>query len=618
MPRRHAAIIALIALFLIFKVAVIPYAHNVEDDANLYAYMARLVSEGEAPYRDFVFASPPLMLYLAAGLFAVFGASYPVALIIPVLAGAGTLLLTYLIGEKMKKHLGIAAAVLLFCSPAFQETTHWFGGASLNTFLLVLAFYLTIEKKFAASGFSLVLAGIARYTSFPAMILLLVHNLYKRRAGFFKGAILASPLVAMLLLTPNFLRDTVLYHFSKQGSPLGVGLSGFYTILAGQPALVLFGLFAGALYLRSGKRNERMDLVCFAALSAFLWLLLPTEVLSWYISYSLPFFALLSGYAIFSMVGGLKSRKREATVLILLIICISLAYPMRSIVGYKDTDTFTPFYQILSVQPEDTLYDTSASIAAHLALLSGAEIADNLVDVSPRAYAAALIDPEEVASRVRESKPKYIFDARYSADRGVSSDFFWRQSSLRDFLLSNYSPAAVLYRPSTAELIIAWGPQQDGVYFNPNENPALYSVEYIASYSKTEGALNTKFRTERAAATRQSLPGDLRPSSKFVGHLNAMSLDGKPLLLEDSWAQQGASSHWRVSEGHAASETWVRDVQGTYYIFTETSYDGVPTAFIIMDYSPEVNAWVSLTAYQHLSGSYVLLYKEGLVAYQNG
>ena len=46
-------------------------------DENVYFYMAKAVSEGQMPYRDFFYAHPPLHIFALATLIKIFGVNFP-------------------------------------------------------------------------------------------------------------------------------------------------------------------------------------------------------------------------------------------------------------------------------------------------------------------------------------------------------------------------------------------------------------------------------------------------------------------------------------------------------------------------------------------------------------
>ena len=210
----------ILAAYLILKINPATFVNS---DDNLYMYMARQVLQGYTPYRDFYFAHPPLLLYLTALSYSLFGVSAAIGKLTPALGGLIVLIATYLAGEKIRKNLGLAASILLFFSFSFQSITELAMGTSLNLAFIMLAFYFLMDDKPLPAGILTGLCFLARYNSFPIAIIFLAYTLLRKEKRFLLGLLLTAPIFLYLSAIPNFLNNTLLYHFSKHASFLSVG-----------------------------------------------------------------------------------------------------------------------------------------------------------------------------------------------------------------------------------------------------------------------------------------------------------------------------------------------------------------------------------------------------------
>ena len=60
-----------------FAVEATHFTYSVSDE-NTYIYMAKAITEGQMPYKDFFYAHPPLHIFLLSIFYMIFGANIAV------------------------------------------------------------------------------------------------------------------------------------------------------------------------------------------------------------------------------------------------------------------------------------------------------------------------------------------------------------------------------------------------------------------------------------------------------------------------------------------------------------------------------------------------------------
>lgn len=439
---RHKAIVAIVLIFLVLKL-MLPFL--MEDDANVYWYMGKLVSEGVVPYRDFRVVHPPLMLFLSALFFRIFGAGLMVGRMVPALSGVGILIFTYLLGNKAKEGMGTLAAVFLFFSPHFQTLTNSMLGASLNLVFLLASFYFLTEKRDAVAGVCFVLAGLARFSSFPFFILMLLYVAWKKRWRFFYGVGALAPVLVALAMAPNFLEYSVFSVFTRNVLQ-SLKMAGFYIFLIVNRGVIAMGAIGAYLVTLAKKKSEMLQFAVVACASILLSLFL-SEIRYWYIYYSLPFFCILGAYFVRHVQGLVPKKARLGLVLLVGLI---LFWGFAPVLDYSDSkmveDVLAP-----AVRPGMVIYDLSGTKAAYMGLKYGTRLPVELVDNNAIALASGDVEPAYVVHVLGQEKPSYIID--YRQDERTT---YWMTTEIKDFIGDNYKPALQATEDETGNMLAIW------------------------------------------------------------------------------------------------------------------------------------------------------------------
>jgi len=598
--------LALILLFFLLFQSYSLYRGSfvVHGDNALYMYMARQLSRGIVPYRDFFFAHPPLMIAPTALLLLLLGESFSVGMIQPILGGLGCIILTYLISEKIRPGSGLFSAALLAVSHHFLFFSHWLGGVSLVNFFLLLSLYLTLREKHGLSGVSLVLSFLARINHFPVLLVFLGYNLYKKNRRFFLGFGLAALASALLLLVPGFFNSTVLYHISKKAGSLSIGYVGYYSFARFQWSLIALSLLSIPYALGRKIRNQPLLFTYLASASALILLLL-SEVRVWYIVYAIPFLALSGGFLLAELSDFRINKKsmRLPAITILLILLLIGVLPAYSSTNFSQGKTYDPVYDLLEIGEGDYLLDTLAGMGPYLALKNGASISGEMVDLNPLRFANNLIDTDDAIARLRQQPPKYIFDLRGGTGDLISWDHYWRFTPLRSYVYDSYQPHFLVYNEDHFTMTLIWEPQSREPVPEFEFHPALYSIKFLNMHEIVGRGVDTHYLT----ATRASTEADLELGD-FVDGLTKITLNKRQLIAHNAWDL--SNPHTTVYEGNIRSETWITPHGSHYLIFTETTEDNITVSFTAMDFVPADGQWQSLVIYENIIGGLVPTYSE--------
>jgi len=204
----------LLILLLLFVLIQIPLLFStLTADENVYYVMAREVSRGYTPNKDFFHAHPPLHLYLYAGLIKVFGMNLVVLKLFTLAIWTWIAVFLYIIAkEKQGESMAFVALLLYLVSYDSIFATFSFGLELAVLFFMVSWYYF--DKKGWVSG---VFMGLALSTRLHILPLALIFWLNSKKKWQFLlgGAIICLPYYLTLLTVPNFFTQVLGFHAGK-------------------------------------------------------------------------------------------------------------------------------------------------------------------------------------------------------------------------------------------------------------------------------------------------------------------------------------------------------------------------------------------------------------------
>ena len=402
-----------IILFLIIKVPQIDYRYG---DENIYFLMGKLITEGQFPYQDFFFASPPLQLIFTALFVALFGFHVYAMKFISLLTVAGSAFFLYVILKKNKSEVaGVCAAVLYLFSFVTLTTSDYVSGVQWVVFFTLGALILIAHEK---PGWAGVAATLALFTRFYAAPLIFVVGLYALvstqktwRRFFISLCILfiGGNLLLYGALGTQYEQSVALYHLQKfeeldkqkvldfflRWDWLLLVVSGLslFVVRLKQLALPLLGLAAGGLFLYVFK-----------------------DIYYLYFNLIIPFLALLGGMFLANIFHlypfSLVLKKGIPLMVLFLIIYIGYGtwHYMRDHAGAARIDYLEELVQYVREHsdPKDSLYG-SFEITPLVAGLSGRAIAGNFIDTNNKTFSTGMVALDEREQALLKEKARYIF-----------------------------------------------------------------------------------------------------------------------------------------------------------------------------------------------------------------
>jgi hypothetical protein len=211
----------IIIITLVFLALRIIFLAPVFSDENIYINMAKGLTEGLIPYKDFFYAHPPIQLYLFVPIIKIFGNNFAIVKIYMFFIYVTCLYLTYLISSKIfdKK-----SAVISFLFFLLFPGSLIFGNQAMGMFEAMLffltGFYFLIYKKPVYSSIFFMISIFTRYLSIlliPFVFLYILKFEKKILIDFSKSFLILLCLSFLGLYTifgEVFFVDTFLYHLS--------------------------------------------------------------------------------------------------------------------------------------------------------------------------------------------------------------------------------------------------------------------------------------------------------------------------------------------------------------------------------------------------------------------
>jgi hypothetical protein len=400
-------------LFVLIFSALIVFSYKsypIFSDENIYINMAKAVSEGLSPYRDFFYAHPPFHLLILSSLFRIFGPSYMVVKIYQTTIAILIILITYLISKKILKENFYVSLLFLCLNPLFLL----FGNVSIgfweSLLFLLTSFYFILEEKDMHAGLIFPLSIFSRY--FSLFLFLPLIFLSKKKLKFLLLTTIFSSILFFPFLSQNFIKDTILYHFQRVSSVLTTDLQYW-----------LFGMFnifilLPAVYL---SRKEKIFFIFLFALAYEIALaFLLKQLIYHYFILSLGFVALSANY--------LWKHGEFFKFFIAFIIIVNILANYPSIEYYFNKNNFQEMDTISNFLKENASRDDEILgepiIANYVSFKTNLKVKSNVFDLDLKRMS---FDPSEIL-RAFQEKPEFIIDRK---------NYFESLDTVRKFL-DNY------------------------------------------------------------------------------------------------------------------------------------------------------------------------------------
>ena len=307
-------------------------------DENVYFYMAKSVSEGQLPYRDFFYAHPPLHVLILALVIKIFGANFlalKTAALLTLLTASFFLFKAAVVLLKDKfndcNHLLIsitAVALFLFSFEVMFKATFSLG-IELSIMLVMISFYLMLANKFFLFGIFAGLAGLARIYAlapvFAIFIFILIKKINQKKIKDFLhaafGFIITFVLVISVLIMlfgSKFIEPVFMYHLLKIRLP-NQGFQVYKNVL--QENWLIIAAFLSSVFVKNKKQFQLLYFIIFLCLIFLLSLNVPAE---FYFTAAFPFMSIIGAYSIVDIIRKLRLPKAVKYAVIIIISSIFL------------------------------------------------------------------------------------------------------------------------------------------------------------------------------------------------------------------------------------------------------------------------------------------------------
>jgi|GEM_PF-719995 len=423
------------------------FHYTVGGDENAYFYMARLMSQGKIFYRDFFFAHPPLQLVLLSLVYSIFGfhlIALKLTAVLPVLAGAAVIY--HWFWKERDGLTGIFFLIIfLFNYELLKITTHPFG-LNLTAFFLLLSLYYFLEDRPFLCGIfwgGAAVTGLyaAPWGLIPFVYYLIRGDRLRNMVGFLGGFLIVFGGVnglCIILFGDGYITPVYTYHFLK---PRGTELvSDIYIRIIRRNLLIFFLPF---LYLW-GPWNRKHTAVLSAAVIYLIFLGSLNPLFTQYFMLPLPFLSFIGAVGMIGIIRRFDAGWKRMLAFIVAVI-ILVGFSGDDIHRYLRHEAGTGFETeeqcrkfIIDNSREGDLIFGHVTTTPLLALMTGREIALDMVDTNHMRFKAGLIEIPEVLDRLRaESRLKFFI---------IQESRFWLDPRFQSYL-SQYEPGTVFDEP---------------------------------------------------------------------------------------------------------------------------------------------------------------------------
>ena len=378
-------------------------------DENVYFYMAKSVTEGKIPYRDFFYAHPPLHIFILAAIIKIFGVNIvalKTATLVFLLTASFFLyktsveLFKNIIGDKHAFLMSILTLIIFLFSFEIMFKATFSIGINLSLMFLMMSFYFIFEKKYFIGGAFAGLAGLTRFYTLPPIFAISIFLFFKKNQEhrirdflFFAGGFTATfgIVVASLLILfgQNFIQPAFSYHFLKP--QLSNQKVIVYQSILKEDWVILLA-FSLSLFTRNKGKFQLFYLILFIYL---LFLLFIGVIAEFYFSIAFPFMAIIGSYSIVEIIRKVKMPQHGKYVLIFSIIIFFLWNTSADVMFLERYGfmKFSPLDQLVaeieSASQSQKLFGDDATVTL-VALLTNRSIALNFIDSNEMRFTSGL------------------------------------------------------------------------------------------------------------------------------------------------------------------------------------------------------------------------------------
>lgn len=405
-----SVVLLTIGLFLAYKLSFLKFRFS---DSNAYFYMAQQILKGDLPYRDFLLADPPLLLYLLAGVKLLIGQNLILFQAIPSLLEATTAFGVYLLLKRKKYPLKIFGPAIYLSSFLILATSDFVTGLHFVNLFVVLALIFGQEKiepkKLILSGIFWSLASLIKLYVIPGFLGWLVYQLLfsaqkqklKKLKLILVGYISTSILIMLpfLLISFNQVVDYILIHQLNRPAGLNKGHVLFFFVT--KDWLLLSLSLVGLVVSKKWK----------IILPTVFWLaffIIFKDLYYLYLGVLAPWLS----WSVFELLAQIEARWQQQNLgqnlayIILVFIFLNSTLVINNYhQGFRKRNLFPQARKVAEFisnqQPQLPIYGKHESTPL-VALLANKKLFDNQIDTNTQLFASQALDKDEISQQAAE------------------------------------------------------------------------------------------------------------------------------------------------------------------------------------------------------------------------
>jgi len=394
-------VFASILIFLIYKLSSLEYRFG---DQNAYFYMAKALLDGEIPYRDFLLADPPLLVYLLALTKKIVGDNILLFSIFPPILDALSSVLLYLYLKRKKLSFSFFAPAIYLFSFLIISTSDYVTGLHLVLLLINLA--LLFEKKPIISGVFWGLATLIKLYAVPGFLAFFIWQIIQKQYGYSFKTLLTyclTGLVAMfpfLLIAPIQVINQIIVH--QLNRPSGISkMNVYYFFFIQDFSLIIPGII-GLVW----KKNWQILLLLLSWLGFYLVF---NDLYYLYLGILTPWLTI----GLIDFLNQVRAKWLKDNlgykIAISTFILISLIHLPALLFYHQNTKQQGKFAQvgkvkqfILNLDKKIPLYG-SHEVAPLVALITNRSLFGNYYDTNAQIYGSGAVDKKQVSLEAVEN-----------------------------------------------------------------------------------------------------------------------------------------------------------------------------------------------------------------------
>lgn len=393
-------------------------------DGGVYLAMGKAITQGKIPYTDFFYSSPPLLPYLHAVLFWLFGPHWQPMTIVPIVVTLiDAVLIAYILKPVLRAPYLLLASTLYLFSTTILATTDYPSDVHIPLTLMLIAWLCISRQRPFVAGVLLGLATLCKlYLVLPLGVFALAFLLQKewtslRRVLLGWLAVFGSiSLLCLAVLGKTYADATFWIHFAK---PLGINKFSLWEFFLLGDGILLVGILLLPLIWKKIPTIPLLFLFFLPLFYAFF-----NDVYFLYFKLLIPALAILLVLALAEL-SAKTSRKIAKSIGVILLIA-SLGNASRYVLSLVEKATIPNLdYLIAEVQkatPNGEAMYGSNEIVPLLSVLANRPIAFNIIDTNSKFFTMGLITADQVSAVLAKKKiPLVIAKGSYTRADGKTT-----------------------------------------------------------------------------------------------------------------------------------------------------------------------------------------------------